>query len=171
MNHKPSIRDYIDLDLLEVLLTEYSHIYQNVCLSIVDLEEKILIAINFQEICKMYHRKHPETEKRCIESNEIITDLTRKNGYTEYKCKNGLLDIAIPINMDGVHVATLYTGQIFIKNEINPLESDFREQAKKFGFDEEKYIAAFKKVPTFTRTEIDELVSKVFNEIIHLLTH
>jgi len=66
-----------------------------------------------------------------------------------YKCPRGLVDASSPIIIAGEHVANIFSGQVFLESHDETTERFFREQARKFGFDEGEYIKAFKKVPIF----------------------
>ncbi len=52
------------------------------------------------------------------------------------------------------HVGNIFSGQFFFDDE--PLDYElFRSQAKKYGFNEEEYIAALEKVPRLSREAVD----------------
>ena len=69
--------------------------------------------------------------------------------FVIYKCPRGLVDASSPIIIAGEHVANVFSGQVFLESRDETTERFFREQARKFGFDEGEYIKAFKKVPIF----------------------
>ncbi len=63
-------------------------------------------------------------------------------------------DIATPIMVGGQHVGNIFSGQFFFEDE--PLDYElFRSQARKYGFNEEEYIAALEKVPRLSREAVD----------------
>ena len=63
-------------------------------------------------------------------------------------------DIVTPIMSDDQHVGNIFSGQFFFDDE--PLDYEFfRSQARKYGFNEEEYIAALKKVPRLSRETVD----------------
>jgi diguanylate cyclase (GGDEF)-like protein len=76
----------------------------------------------------------------------------------EYRCKNGLWDIAVPICIRGQHVATLFVGQFHYKDE-EPDRAFFTGQAEKYGFDQEEYLAALDRLPVFSRPKIKHIVA------------
>ena len=52
------------------------------------------------------------------------------------------------------HVGNIFSGQFFFEDE--PLDYElFRSQARKYGFNEEEYIAALEKVPRLSREAVD----------------
>ncbi len=137
-----SFEQLVDLDRVRSLLQAH-HKVIGVCSAILDLEQNILVAEGWEDICTVFHRGHPVTCARCLESNEEITHCLHEveGDCREIKCKNGLWDIAMPINIGGSMVASFWIGQFFYDDEeVN--EAFFRAQAAEFGFDEKAYLAA-----------------------------
>ena len=129
--------------------------------AILDLEGKVLVATGWQPICTQFHRINGETKKRCIESDTILAgQLKQGQKYNIYKCKNGLVDVAVPIMIENEHVANFFTGQFFTEK---PDVEYFREQGKKFGFDEEKYLTALENTPLFTEEQIKKTIGFLVN--------
>ena len=63
-------------------------------------------------------------------------------------------DIVTPIIVGGQHVGNIFSGQFFFEDE--PLDYElFRSQARKYGFNEEEYIAALEKVPRLSREAVN----------------
>lgn len=120
--------------------------------AILDLEGNILITTGWQDICMRFHRVHPETAQRCLESDTILAGQLRQGEqYTMYKCKNGLVDVAFPIIIKGEHFANFFTGQFFF----NPPDKEhFISQAEEFGFDKDAYIEALNRVPIFPEDQV-----------------
>jgi PAS domain S-box-containing protein len=134
---------------------------------IIDIDGSVLIATGWQDICTKFHRQHPETERRCRESDASITERLKENeGPIEYHCQNGMIDIGVPIVIEGRHLATIFLGQFFYEP---PDVEFFRRQGRHFGFDEEAYLNALEKVPIFTRQKVKEILD--FNAgLVNLLT-
>jgi PAS domain-containing protein len=62
-------------------------------------------------------------------------------------------DIVTPIMVDNQHVGYVFGGQFFFDDE--PLDCElFRSQARKYGFNEEEYIAALEKVSRLSRETV-----------------
>jgi polar amino acid transport system substrate-binding protein len=59
-------------------------------------------------------------------------------------------DMVTPLEVGGKHVGNVFIGQFFYEDETPDVEL-FREQARKFGFDETEYLAALDRVPRFSR--------------------
>ena len=114
-------------------------------------EDKILSS-GWQKICQNFHRQHPKSLARCVESDTILaTQVIASKEYSLYKCPNGLVDGAVPIYLDGEHIVNLFTGQFFLE----PPDVDFfRKQAAAYGYDEEKYLDALREVPVFEKKTV-----------------
>ena len=121
----------------------------NIPSAIIDNDGNVHTGSGWQDVCTKFHRVHPEARKRCIESDAYITKhIHEANPSLTYKCPHGLVDAAIPIFIEGEHIGNVFTGQLFLEA---PDLDRFRARAKAFGFDEEKYIDAVKKVPIITK--------------------
>lgn len=139
---------------------------------IIDVDGTVLIATGWQKICTQFHRRHPGTQRRCLESDAYISShlLDQKPGTdihpVEYQCRNGMVDIGVPIIIEGVHLATIFLGQFFYED---PDDDFFRRQAREFGFDEQTYLAALAEVPIFSRRKVGEIL-KFNTGLVNLLT-
>lgn len=121
------------------------------------IDNSILVGAGWQEICFNFHRTNEKSLKQCQASDNYIKDNLVKGEACHYKCKNGLWDIGIPIIVADRHLATLFLGQFFYKEE--PLDRNFFiQQAKKFGYDLSGYLAAVDKVPIFKREKVDYIL-------------
>ncbi len=112
--------------------------------AIIDLEGEVLVGSRWQPLCTDFHRVHPETCKRCIESDTYLANQLNLQKRSLYTCRNGLTDAAAPIFVEGEHVANFFVGQFVTEP---PDITYFRDQAVKFGFNEEAYLKALTRVP------------------------
>jgi diguanylate cyclase (GGDEF)-like protein/PAS domain S-box-containing protein len=129
--------------------------------AVLDLEGNLISKSGWRSICTDFHRVNPETKKNCLISDTILANqMTDGRKYHIYKCHNGLIDVAVPIIVKEEHVANLFTGQFFIEK---PNYTFFKEQAKKFGFDETSYINAIKEVPIVRENQIKEILDFLLN--------
>jgi ligand-binding sensor protein len=63
-------------------------------------------------------------------------------------------DIVTPIMLGSQHVGYVFSGQFFFEDE--PIDYElFRSQARKYGFNEDEYIAALEKVPRLSRETVN----------------
>jgi len=149
--------DLINTTLIQELMNQFYKL-TGYPIGIIDIEHNILVATGWQPICTDFYRVNKESCKLCYESDLFIQDHLQAGKFVEYKCKNGLWDIAQPILIDGKHMATIFLGQFFYEDEeIN--ESFFIKQAKKYNFDQEVFIQSLKQVPRFSRKEITQLMT------------
>ena len=145
---KNHIADLLDIPRLQAALDSL-YASSKIPSAIIDNDGIVHTGSGWQDVCTKFHRVHPEARKRCIESDAYITEhIHEANPSVTYKCPHGLVDAATPIIIEGEHIGNVFTGQLFL--EAPDLDS-FRVQAKAFGFDEEKYIDAVKKVPIITK--------------------
>lgn len=120
--------------------------------AILDMEGNVLVASGWQEVCTRFHRLAPETSLKCRESDTVLSTLLGKGEkYSLYRCRNGLIDAAVPIFIGDTRVGSLYTGQFLFE----PPDLDFfQRQAVLYGFDEESYLTAVKKVSVVTEEHV-----------------
>jgi PAS domain S-box-containing protein len=160
------LEEIVDVKLIQELQEKLNVIYSFPS-AIIDNDGKVLTAVAWQDICTKFHRINPESEKECIKSDHYIFEhLKEANPAVSYKCPHGLVDNATPIIIDGKHYGNFFTGQFFL--ETKPDMEFFRQQAKKFGFDEASYLEAVQKVPVWSEEKLHQYLDfiKGFIEII-----
>ncbi|MBF0338367.1 MAG: PocR ligand-binding domain-containing protein [Nitrospirae bacterium] len=124
--------------------------------ALLDIEGNVLITTGWQPLCTRFHRVHPDTALRCRESDTALAGrLQSGEQYNVYRCKNGLVDVAVPIIIDGLHMGNLFTGQFLFEP---PDVQYFAGQAAEFGFDNEGYRQALAKIPIFTEGHVRQLM-------------
>ena len=147
---KYTFKELIDVPKLQEL-TDELYAVASIPSAIVTMDGEILTGSGWQKICTDFHRKHPQIEKECIKSDtNIRTKLADGEPFAIYKCPRGLVDASSPVIIAGEHVANVFSGQVFLEPPDETTKQFFREQARKFGFDETEYMKAFKEVPIFT---------------------
>jgi len=162
---KSKILEYFDFKIANRILEDYNKSTGFVT-AILDLDGNVLSKSGWRQICTDFHRKNPRTAVNCYKSD---TALCIKNCIDDkcnyYKCLNGLVDVQAPIIINGEHIANIFTGQLLFE------EADisfFKKQAKTYGFNEKEYIEAVKKVPVFSKDEV-ETNMKFLQKITNLL--
>lgn len=146
------LQDLIDIVQFQSLQDRLNEIYSFPS-AIIDNEGRVLTATAWQDICTKFHRQHPECEKLCVKSDQYIRDhLHEANPAVSYQCPHGLIDNATPIIINGEHLGNFFTGQFFLEEPDLEL---FRKQAVRYGFAEEAYLDAVKKVPIWSRHQLD----------------
>jgi PAS domain S-box-containing protein len=134
--------------------------------AILDLNGNILVASGWQDVCTKFHRVNPATAARCRESDTALAgQLGNGQAYNVYKCKNGLVDVAVPIIIGGEHVGNFFTGQFFFEK---PDEDFFSRQADEFGFDRDSYFGALDKAPIFSEDKV-RVVMEFFTRLARLV--
>ena len=147
--------DIVDISELQRICESFTTMTGAV-MAILDLDGNILVATGWKDICTRYHRVNPNTASRCRESDTVLAGkLEAGERYNVYKCKNGLIDVAVPILIEGEHVANFFTGQFLFEP---PNLSYFIQQAEEFGFDKNAYLNALNQVPIFSESTIKAMM-------------
>jgi PAS domain S-box-containing protein len=150
------LSNILDTAAIQSMMEDVSKL-TGMALAILDLKGHVLVATGWQDICTQYHRVHPQAAQSCTESDLFLARNLRPGEYVAYKCKNQLWDVATPVFIGGKHVGNIYTGQFFYDDE--PVDDRvFIEQAAKYGFDREPYLAAMHQVSRISRTRVKPLM-------------
>jgi anti-anti-sigma regulatory factor/ligand-binding sensor protein len=153
---KLKIDDIIDVSKNQKLLDSFCDSV-GIAAAIIDLEGKLIIGSRWQNICTDFFRANEQSCKRCIESDtELSGRLQDGEKYSLYRCKNGLTDAASPIVIEGSHVANAFVGQFLLET---PDIDFFKEQAKKFGFNEKAFLQALTHVPIMEETKLPVILN------------
>ena len=152
----PRLEDLIDIGLFQKLQEELDQIYSFPS-AIIDNEGRILTATAWQDTCTKFYRLNEKANEECLKSDKYIQDhLAEADPAVSYRCPHGLVDNAAPIVIDGIHLGNFFTGQLFLE----PPDLDFfRAQASAYGFDEEAFLAAVRRVPVWTREKLDKYLA------------
>ena len=145
--------DIFDYEIMQSLMDDFYKL-TNMGIGIIDMKGKVLVATGWQPICTDFHRKHPETLKNCIESDIELSQGVKPGIFRIYKCKNNLWDLSTPIFLGGKQLGNIFLGQFFFEDENYDIEV-FRCQARKYGFNEELYLAALEEVPRWSRDRVE----------------
>ena len=151
------LADIIDIPAVQTIMDDLYALTSKGS-AILDVKGKVLVAAGWQDICTEFHRVHPESCKNCHESDTLLTTGVEQGKFKVYKCKNGMWDMATPIYVGGRHVGNVFFGQFFYKEEGSPDREAFRAQARRYGFDEEAYLAALDRVPRLNRETVERLM-------------
>jgi PAS domain S-box-containing protein len=146
------LKELINIESLKKI-TENIYAIAGISMAITDADGNMEFKLDGEEICSKYHRMHPITCKRCLISDRYINERIGEDEYIIYKCLNSMWDVAIPIIISGMHVATIFFGQFFYDDDEIDIEF-FRAQALEFGFDEKGYLEALSKVPILSKDKV-----------------
>ncbi|HEX9023274.1 MAG TPA: PAS domain S-box protein, partial [Geobacteraceae bacterium] len=160
--------DIVDLPQIQALMEDLYRA-SGLKMSILDPKgEALLIDVGWQEICRKFHRGHPETSKRCRESDTELAAGILPGEFRKYKCKNNMWHLVTPIIVSGRHMGNLFMSQFLFDNEIIDYDL-FRAQARKYGFPEDEYIAALDAVPRYSEEFVD-LGKSLFLRLIDMFS-
>ena len=165
------LADILDSQQIQALMDDLYRI-TGLKMSIIDLNGRLLVDAGWQDICSKYHRNHPETLKKCLESDTDLTVGVPPGEFRQYRCRNNMWHIVTPIIVGGRHMGNLFLGQFFFTDE--ELDYDlFRSQARAYGFPENKYLAALDAVPRHSQELVNtgKAVFLRFTEMLSKLSY
>lgn len=163
---KWTLGELIDLDRLQTM-TENLYAAAGIPVGILDADGNIIVHTGWQDICTKFHRRNALSLKHCKISDQCIKQDIHNSDFVAYRCMNNLQEVSVPIIIEGEHLASVMLGQFFYEDE--PVNIDiFINQAREFGFDEDKYLAALKKVPVFSREKVKNIM-EYYKEIVIIL--
>ncbi|MBC7905157.1 MAG: PocR ligand-binding domain-containing protein [Rhodospirillaceae bacterium] len=116
-------------------------------------EDGAIVGAGWKRICLDFHRSHPGTAEACVTSDTVLARSVGCGQAGLYECLNGLVDVAIPVVIDGDHLVNLFTGQFLLAA---PDREAFRQRARQFGFDEADYLRALDEVPVFSHDFVNK---------------
>jgi len=161
------LKDIIDVPAIQPLMENYYQL-TGIPLGLVDLQGNVLVGVGWQDICTKFHRAHPDTRRRCLESDTILSQQVPPGTFKLYKCRNNLWEMATPLVVGGKHVGNLFMGQFFFADEMADYDF-FCSQAREFGFDAEAYLAAVSKIPRLDQKTVDTAMS-FFAKLAHMIS-
>ncbi len=163
-----TIEQLINIQQLEKLLEAYVRISGIAC-GLMDNELNIIVGTGLQEICTCYHWDNPKSFSRCWRNDpEIKQALDNFNGdLFECRCKNGMINIAMPIVIEERRLGVFFSGQFFYDDQPPDL-SWFQQQAEELGFDVKPYLAVIRQTPLFSHTQVDNTM-RFLHQLVQLL--
>lgn len=151
--------DLVDLDFLQEFQDTFAKSV-NLASIMVDDVGPITKPSNFTDFCIKYTRGTEEGYKRCNECDIKWGKLAAEKGEpVVYKCHSGLTDFAVPIMLDGKHIASILGGQILTHK---PDEEHFKKVAKELGINEDEYIEALRKIKIVPEEQVNAAAKLLF---------
>jgi diguanylate cyclase (GGDEF)-like protein/PAS domain S-box-containing protein len=132
---------------------------------VVDANGELLSLAAGNNVCTRFHRANPIGAEYCRDSNLAIMRELRDGCVAGGICRNGLMDYATPVVIEGRQLATLFLGQVLHEP---PDMAFFRAQAVRFGFDEKEYLEAIQAVPVVGKEQVRHLM-EVMVEMAQIL--
>ena len=164
---KLELSDILDAATLQSLMENLSGL-TGMCSGIADLKGNVLASVGWRDVCKNFHRSHPEAKKNCIESDTILSSGIAPGEFKLYHCKNHMWEAASPITIAGQHMGNVFFGQFFYDDE-DLDEVVFSKQAKRFNFDKQEYLTALNAVPRYSRKEVEYAI-RFFAEFSRMIS-
>jgi signal transduction histidine kinase/CHASE1-domain containing sensor protein/DNA-binding response OmpR family regulator len=166
-----NLADIVDCHAIQQIMDEFFRLTQ-IGVAVIDLRGQVLVSTGWQTICTRFHRVHPVTAGNCVESDTLLSRGVAPGAYRTYRCKNGMWEMVTPIMVGTKHIGNLFLGQFLFDDEPLDLEG-FRAQARRYGFDEAAYLAAYTQVPRWSRVKVDTVMRFYgrFAELISRLSH
>lgn len=153
--------ELVDVASLQSLMDSLNQVI-GIANAIIDTDGVVITSSGWQNVCVNFHRASPMSCTNCIESDTaLVNRMLKGETFAIYNCLNGLVDSAMPIIVDGQHVANIFTGQCF--TETPDLEY-FRRQARQFDFEEESYLHAITRVPVIPKQRL-QIITKMYAQL------
>ena len=154
------ILNHVDFERANALLEGFNESTGFVT-AILDLDGNILSQSGWRQICTDFHRKNSRSAVNCFVSDtELSNSINLQKKFHFYKCRNGLIDVSVPIVIRGEHIANLFSGQFFFEK---PDISYFQKQAQEYEFDEKLYLEALEKVPIISIENVETAMDFLLN--------
>jgi PAS domain S-box-containing protein len=148
------------------------HDLTGVKVAIVTTDDQEYVSSDYTRACGCFHTKAESSLQACVESNAKVKELLAgggyERGYVDYRCQNGLRDIARPLVIEGLHWATLFLGQ-FLYDDDEVDEAAAVARARLNNWDVDDYLAALREVPRYPRERIAGLMT-FFDSLGSLVT-
>ena len=160
-----SFFDLVDIHRLQYLIERFRRI-NGFSFTVEDVDGTIVVHGDWQEACTRFHRENPESCANCRQSDiHRLERLERTQAFMSFRCPNGLVDTAAPVFVDGRHVANVLAGQFLTEP---PDFVYFRQQAKRYGYDEAAYLEAISQLPVISPEHVQS-VSQLCSELVTML--
>ncbi len=143
------LAEIIDLEAIRPVMEDFSKL-THISIGLLDLECNVIVGAGWQDLCAKFHRANSEACKHCKESDMELSAQLLPGEFKLHKCKNNVWTMGTPVILEGRRIGSIFAGQFFFEDEPPDYEI-FRAQARKYGFNEEEYIAALDRVPRLNR--------------------
>lgn len=125
----------------------------------------------FQEFCRLL-RSRPKGEHYCKNNDIRIAEGLQDGtvGENSYFCHAGLIDIAIPIEIDGKTIATIFCGQV---RSADPVQSErflkrVQQLEEDLGFTNGELMALAQQVPEVDPARLQETIGRVHSFVSYI---
>jgi PAS domain S-box-containing protein len=161
-----SFKNLVDIDRLRSIFERFSKATGFTTGLVSFPEQELLIRTGWRDICTKFHRACPLSETHCKQSNlELTSKLKSLEELNIRPCENGLVDGATPIIVDGVHLASLFTGQVLFEK---PDIERFKKQAEDYDYNPKVYLEALSEVPVVSEDKFLNAMAFLCNMAVML---
>jgi PAS domain S-box-containing protein len=151
-----SFNDIIDISEAETLSVKFYQ-YNKIPTALYDHKGKLIFSVGWKHICRHFHRHNADSLQMCEDTLNIVNRALTKKPYYLFQCKNGLNGIAISIEIQNKHVATIVLSQFFYEDE-EPDYMFYKHQSEKYKFDIKSYMTAVQDMASFSNSEIEHII-------------
>lgn len=164
---KYGIEDLVDLNRLRQMFESFTEATGFTVGFLDHPGMNVLVAAGWRDICTKFHRNCAVSAANCIKSNRtLLSQASEARGAVFLQCENGLMDCAVPVVIEGRHIASLVTGQLLFDE---PDLQRFGQQAEAFGFDRNAYLEEVKAVPVVSEKKIESMM-QFLGEMAHVIS-
>lgn len=152
---RKDLNELLSIDRLQDLI---DHVYYSskVATGIMDLKGNIIVSSGLNRLCENYHKSNPITKAYCEECFiKTKAELEKGNKYYLSRCRNGMIDISVPIIVDGTQIATIFQGQFFEEMPDLYIYNGFSDH---YEFVKEDYIQSVKETEICGREKIKTII-------------
>jgi ligand-binding sensor protein len=146
--------DLVDMQKVQALLVSLYRVV-GIANTLIGADGKVIAQAGLREGCEQLERIDPEPCRRCVERNRAKGGgLPQGLSHAVHQCRKGLIEIAVPILIDGELVASVHFGRFLS----HPLDFEFfRKEAGKAQIEEFEYLAAIAKIPAISSAQREAL--------------
>lgn len=114
----------------------------------------------FSDLCIKYARGNSLGCKQCIDCYVKWSNVAAEKGKPViFKCCTGLTDFVVPVMIEGMHMASVFGGQVLTEL---PSEKHFRQIAKEIGVDEDEYVDEVRKINIISAEKIQAIAEFLY---------
>ncbi len=143
--------DLVDIPALGELLAQFTAT-TGLAVRLVSLRSgQILFATGGGNLCTKFHRVCEGSAENCRRAREEVhSRILAGEREVVVRCGNGLVEGAVPVEIEGVSPTMIETGQVMMSP---PEREVFRKQAEKFGYDLDAYLRCVAEVPVVAEAQ------------------
>ncbi|MDD5208735.1 MAG: PAS domain S-box protein [Elusimicrobiales bacterium] len=160
---KSPVPDLVDLERMRGIFEKFTRATGFTITFLDHPGKSTLIAPSLRDFCHKFHKSCPASEECCRKSSiRLLSGLNSSGQQTVYTCDHGLAYCAMPVMLDGKHIASIAAGQVLLGE---PDTQRFKNQAAQYGFDEVKYLEALKEVPVAPEEKLRSLTACLAEQV------